>query len=293
MNLAKTEQQSTDDTLDKNKEDTTVIHETQIKENFPFERSKHRLYPTENLKKTIDGTEDFSITDNVDHQKVRRKYASDEYIKLVKVGRSRTVKVNRINSEILEVKEDFGDDKTVTKQYFQHVPPIRDYDIDAGEKIMHFAYEDEPFTRDWFTMRPVDDQKKWNKLLEIGCVVRDNDLQNLIRFFSIIDEQSQEVLFGEKEIREQLFNKSPTGYFFKPEWAGFDMYGMPRKVYDISDLDAIKEEMYKVSETELIKGYAESVMVDPYAKANKGMEFLIIVFCMTIILLAAVIVIWT
>lgn len=261
---------------------------------IPFERMKHRLLQTTNLSVSKpEVSENTAIVDLGEHKYLGRKYSREEFITLVKVGRAREVLAKRVNSEILEVSEDSGEE-TITKQYFQHVNPIRLYREDGSEKIMHFAYEDEPFTRDWFTMRPIDDNKKWNKLLEIGCVVRDDDLQNLVRFFSVVDpNHPQDILYGEKEIKRDLYKQSPTGYLFKPEWAGYDMYGQPRKVYDISDIDAIKEEIFKVMETELVKGYSEAVMVDPYARANRQTEFLVIIFCLTIILLAAVIVIWT
>lgn len=268
---------------------------------YPFERMKHRLLQTANLSKSNPQlSNDTAIVDLGEHKYLGRKYSRTEYITLVKVGRAREVEIKRVNSEILEVSEEINGE-TVTKQYFQHVNPIRLYKEDGSEKIMHFAYEDEPFTRDWFTMRPIDDEKKWNKLLEIGCVVMDTDLENLVRYFSVIDINRTDpkdknkplVLYGEKEIRRDLYKQSPTGFLFKPEWAGYDMYGQPRKIYDISDIDAIKEEIFKVMETELVKGYSEAVMVDPYARANRQTEFLVIIFCLTNILLAAVIVIWT
>lgn len=297
----KEQQQKPEENKDKkeeNKEETP--EEKPLPTKVDFIRKKHRLIPTRALMESDEEiTKEFSIVDDVEYNRMGEKKARNEYLKLVKVGRARMVKVHRVNSEIVEIREEKGDDIKVVKQYFTHVPPIRDYDQDGNEKLVHFAYEDEPFTRDWFTMRPIDDQKKWNKLLEIGCVVRHDDLDNLIRYFSIISEQpdpetgKHKVFYGVKEIQEEMYLKSPTGFFFKPEWAGFDMYGKPRQVYDISDIDAIKEEMYKVNETELIKGYSEAVMADPYAKSNRATEFIVIVMSLAIILVAAVIVIWT
>ena len=249
-----------------------------------FEVIKHHLVKNE------PETDEYSIIDNIEYKKQRK--GIDEYITLVKKGRTRKTKVIRVNSEIIEVQEKI-DGKEVNKQYFTHVPPVHEYDDTIRtnrEKIMHFAYEDEPMTRDWWSMIIADHSKKYEKLLEIGCIIRDNNLEELKRYFLTYNdeydgsENSEEWIFSEENIKEKLWNKSPTGYIFIPDWAGYDVFGKPRLVYDVSDIDAIKEEIYKVLEDNVIKEYSEAVIVDPYAKKNKELAFMVIVFAIVLIL---------
>jgi len=238
-----------------------------------FEKFKYHLVPADKSE-----AEGYSLIDNIEYKKQRK--GINEFITLVKKGRIRKVRVERITSEIIQIKEKINDQE-VTKQWFAHVPPVHEYDSTIKtnrEKIMHFAYEDEPFTRDWFSMIVADHYKKWEKLLEIGCVVRDTDLDALLKIFIIRDPDTNEELYGIDEIKKHLYKKSPTGFIFVPEWAGYDVFGKPRIVYDISDIDAIKEEIYKVLEDEVIKKYSEAVIVDPYKNKAKQLEFIIIVF---------------
>jgi hypothetical protein len=242
-----------------------------------FEKNKHRLVPRENE------LQDYSLTDNIEY---RKQKSIDEYITLVKKGRIRKMKAHRINSEIIEVRDKIND-KDIVKQYFTHVPPVHEYDNTIRrnrEKIMHFAYEDEPMTRDWHTMLIADHDKKWAKLIEIGCVIRDNDMLNLQKYFQVMDEETGEQIYTEQDIRDNIFQKSPTGYVFVPEWAGYDVFGKPRLVYDVSDIDAIKEEIYKVLEDDVIKEYSEAVIVDPYAKKNKELTIIVLIFAVLLIL---------
>lgn len=262
-----------------------------------FERYKHHLVPTKELLELEDQP---SIVDNVELPKQKK---IKEYITLVKPGKTRIVKVDRINAQLVQIRDEvlFGYDlkkarvdketkkkeKYIVKQYFTMVSPILQYDT-TGKKtkvrIMHFAYEDEPFTRNWWGMDIADHDKKWEKLLQLGVAIRDDDLDALLKYFVMADEEGTPI-FDEVDVINIMYRKSRTGYYIVPEWAGYDVVGAPRIKYNTEDITYMKEEIYHALSSDIHKDYTTAMLEDPFAKQNKMLQNIILIMLGAMVLL--------
>ena len=98
----------------------------------------------------------------------------------------------------------------------------------------HLIIGHEPITRDFYTGRIADEEKKWQKLLEVGVLIKEDS------------ELAKQHFMRNGEV------KSPTGYFIHPEKVELDQHGKPREIYDISDIDAITSEVVIAEEKKLV-----------------------------------------
>ncbi len=208
-----------------------------------------------------------------------------DFIIAVYRGQARIKKCERINSEVIEVKEGGS-----IRQYFTHVKPILltlDKDVmgrggRAKQLRLHFVLEDEPMTRDLYTGEIADQNKKYEKLKEIGVLIDHSDRDEMKAAFAIVSEE--DLTEAEEAFDwEALLNVSPTGYYVHPEWAGTDPFGVPRVIYDVSDIDAIREEVARLLESDLIQAYIAAAMKEVNAKHNKEMMWIVLIFVIAII----------